>query len=160
MNAMLTIREAVEADTALILEFIRKLADYERLSDAVAATEESLRRSMFGERRHAEALLAEWDGRAAGMALFFHTYSTFRGRPDLWLEDLFVEPVHRGRGIGTALLARLARVARERGCGAVEWNVLNWNEPAIGFYRRIGATPVEGWTTYRLTGTALEELAR
>lgn len=156
----LTIREGVESDTPVIFDFIRKLAEYERLLHAVVATEEAVRETMFGQRRYAEALLAEWEGRPAGMALFFHTYSTFRARPGIWLEDLFVEPVFRGRGIGKALLVRLAGVAVDRGCARVDWNVLNWNEPAIGFYRRIGATPLDAWTTYRLTGTALEELAR
>jgi GNAT superfamily N-acetyltransferase len=152
------IRPATEADVPLILTFIRELADYERLSHEVAATEEALRDSLFGERRFAEVLIGYRDGRPAGFALFFHSFSTFLGKPGMYLEDLYVRPEFRGAGIGRALLVHLARLARERGCGRLEWSVLDWNEPAIGFYKGIGASPVSGWTLYRVTGEALEAL--
>ena len=154
----LVIRPATEADVPLILTFIRELADYERLSHEVAATEEALRDSLFGERRFAEVLIGYRDGRPAGFALFFHSFSTFLGKPGMYLEDLYVRPEFRGAGIGRALLVHLARLARERGCGRLEWSVLDWNEPAIGFYKGIGASPVGGWTLYRVTGEALEAL--
>jgi len=153
------IRPATGADVSLILTLIRELADYERLSHEVVATEEALRDSLFGERRFAEVLLGYRDGRPAGFALFFHSFSTFLGKPGIYLEDLYVRPEFRGAGIGRAMLVHLARLARERGCGRLEWSVLDWNEPAIGFYRGIGASPVSGWTLYRLTGEALEALA-
>ncbi len=143
----------------LILSFIRKLADYERLTHEVVATEEALRDSLFGERRFAEVLLGYGGRSPAGFALFFHNYSTFLGKPGIYLEDLYVEPEFRGGGLGRALLVHLARLARERGCGRLEWSVLDWNEPAIGFYRGLGASPVGGWTLYRLSGEALEDLA-
>jgi GNAT superfamily N-acetyltransferase len=152
------IRPAEEADTGLLLGLIRQLAEYERLLDAVVADEETLRRTLFAERR-AEALVAEVDGEAAGFALFFHNYSTFLARPGLYLEDLFVLPAMRGRGIGRALLARLAAIALERGCGRMEWAVLDWNESAIGFYRALGAAPLADWTVFRLTGEPLARLA-
>jgi GNAT superfamily N-acetyltransferase len=155
----LEIRPATEVDVPLILSFIRELANYERLSHEVVATEEALRDSLFGERRFAEVLLGYGGGSPAGFALFFHTFSTFLGKPGIYLEDLYVKPEFRGAGIGRALLVHLARLARERGCGRLEWSVLDWNEPAIGFYKGIGASPVSGWTVYRLTGEALEELA-
>ena len=155
----LAIRAAVEEDAPLILRLIKELAEYEKLSHEVVATEDSLRRSLFGERRFAEALIGEVEGESAGFALFFHNFSTFLGKPGIYLEDLHVRPQFRGSGLGRALLVYLARVARERGCGRLEWSVLNWNEPAIGFYGRIGAAPVSGWTAYRLTGDALEGLA-
>lgn len=156
----LTIRPAVAADTPLILQFIRDLSVYERMEDEVEADGELLRRSLFGERPAAEVLIAELDGRPAGFALFFHNFSTFVGRPGLYLEDLFVAPELRGRGIGRCLLARLAAIAVERGCGRFEWSVLDWNEPAIRFYVGLGAKPMDGWTVYRMTGDALERLAR
>ena len=124
----------------------------------MVATEEALREHLFGERPVAEVVLAE-DGDPAGFALFFHSFSTFLGRPGIYLEDLYVRPEFRGRGVGRALLVHLARLAKERGCGRLEWSVLDWNEPAIGFYGRIGASPVDGWTVYRVTGEALEGLA-
>jgi len=155
----LVIRPATEADVPLILSFIRELAEYERLSHEVVATEEALRNSLFGERRFAEVLLDYRGGRLAGFALFFHTFSTFLGKPGIYLEDLYVRPEFRGAGVGRALLVHLAKLARERGCGRLEWSVLDWNEPAIGFYRGIGASPVSGWTVYRVSGEALEELA-
>ena len=156
----LEIRPATEADVPLILTFIRELADYERLSHEVVVTEEALRESLFGESRFAEVLLGYGGASPAAFALFFHNYSTFLGKPGIYLEDLYVKPEFRGAGIGKALLVHLAKRARERGCGRLEWSVLDWNEPAIGFYRGIGASPVGGWTVYRLSGEALEELAR
>ncbi len=149
------IRPATAADAAAIARLIRALAEYEHLSHAVTMDEERLREHLFGPRPFAETLLAEDGGQVVGYALFFPTYSTFRGRPGLYLEDLFVEPAHRGKGHGKALLAAVARLAVERGCGRLEWSVLNWNEPAIRFYRSVGAAPVDGWTAYRLAGEAL-----
>ena len=155
----LEIRPATEADVPLILSFIREFADYERLSHEVVATEEALLDSLFGERRMAEVVLAYKGGLPAAFAVFFHTFSTFLGRPGIYLEDLYVRPEFRGAGIGRALLVHLAKLARERGCGRLEWLVLDWNEPAIRFYKSIGASPVSGLTVYRVTGEALEELA-
>lgn len=170
------IRAATAADAPVILDFIRALADYERLLHEVVATEERVRTTLFGERPAAEVLLAEvprgigpeegggpqagggWD--AAGFALFFPTYSTFLALPGIHLEDLFVRPEHRGRGVGRALLGRLAALVLERGWGRLEWAVLDWNEPAIGFYRALGARALDDWTTFRVTGEALEALAR
>lgn len=154
------IRTAVEQDVPLILEFIKGLAVYERLADRVVANEESLRQTLFGNPRFAEVLIAEDNGEPLGFALFFHNYSTFLARPGLYLEDLFVREDARGRGVGKALLARLAQIAVERGCGRLEWAVLDWNAPAIGFYKNLGAVPQDDWTTFRLTGEALESLAR
>jgi GNAT superfamily N-acetyltransferase len=154
------IREATEADVPLILQFIRDLAEYERLADRVTATEEQIRRTLFGNPRFAEVLIAEEDGAPAGFALFFHNYSTFLGQPGIYLEDLFVREEMRGRGIGKALLARLARIARERGCGRVEWAVLDWNAPSIAFYRSIGAISLDDWMIMRLTGDEMEAMAR
>ena len=157
--ADLHIDSASLADVPAILGLIRELAEYERLSHEVVATEEGIRESLFGERPRAEALLARVEGQVAGFALFFHNYSTFLARPGLYLEDLFVRPHFRGRGIGRALLARLACIAVERGCGRFEWAVLDWNADAIGFYESLGAQRRDEWTVYRLTGDALEKLA-
>ena len=159
MDDSLRIEPASEAQVPLILEFIRGLAEYEKLSDEVVATEASLRQSLFGPRPDAEVVIAYADDEPAGFALFFHNYSTFLGRRGLYLEDLFVKPAFRGRGVGRALLQHLARVAVERGCGRFEWWVLDWNEPAIRFYQSLGARPMGDWTVYRLTGPALEALA-
>ena len=156
---MILVREASAADVALILSFIRELAEYERLSHEVVATEDGVRESLFGERPYAEVLIAEHDGSPAGFALFFHNYSTFLGRPGIYLEDLYVRPEFRGAGIGKKLLVRLARLARSRGCGRLEWWVLDWNEPSIGFYEKLGAVPMDDWTVYRVSGPALEDLA-
>ena len=153
------VRSASTEDVPLILSFINELAEYERLSHEVVATEEMLREHLFGERPVAEVLIAEHGGETAGFALFFHNFSTFLGKPGIYLEDLYVRPEFRRAGIGRALLVHLANVARERGCGRLEWSVLDWNEAAIGFYRGIGASPVSGWTVYRVTGEALEGLA-
>ena len=155
----LTIRSATAADVGVILEFIVGLAVYERLENEVVASEAGLREALFGARPDAEVLIAEWDGAPAGFALFFHNFSTFLGRRGLYLEDLFVQPAYRGRGVGRALLARLAATAVERGCGRFEWSVLDWNESAIGFYESLGARPQSDWTVYRVTGDALHRLA-
>ena len=152
------IRVATENDVPLILAFIEELAEYERLSHEVVATEEALREHLFGERPVAEVVVAEEGGDPAGFALFFHSFSTFLGQPSIYLEDLYVRPEFRDKGIGRALLVHLARLAKERGCGRLEWSVLDWNEPAIGFYAGIGASPVGGWTVYRVTGEALKDL--
>jgi GNAT superfamily N-acetyltransferase len=153
------IRPATAADTPAIARLIRALADYERLSHAVTFDEARLREHLFGPRPFAEVLLAEEAGAVVGFALFFHNYSTFVGRPGIYLEDLFVDPQHRGKGHGKALLRALARLAVERGCGPLEWAVLNWNEPAIRFYRALGAVPMNDWTGYRLAGDALATVA-
>lgn len=152
-------REASGKDVPLLLSFIRELAEYEELSREVVATEDGLRESLFGGRRYAEVLIAEHEGAPAGFALFFHSFSTFLGKPGLYLEDLYVKPAFRGAGIGKRLLAHLARLAKERGCGRLEWWVLDWNEPAIRFYRAVGAEPMDDWTVYRVSGAALETLA-
>jgi GNAT superfamily N-acetyltransferase len=154
------IRCATEGDVPLILTLIRELAEYERLAHEVVATEEDLKASLFGARPYAEVLIAEADGTPVGFALFFHNYSTFLARPGIYLEDLYVREQHRGRGLGRAMLARLAALAVKRGCGRLEWWVLDWNEPSIGFYESLGAIPMDDWTVYRLTGDALRELAR
>jgi GNAT superfamily N-acetyltransferase len=153
------IRTANESDVVLILGFIRDLARYEKLEDRVVATEESLRSTLFGNPRFAEVLIAEEDESPAGFALFFHNYSTFLGRPGIYLEDLFVNPDRRGRGYGKAFFRYLARIAKERDCGRVEWAVLNWNTPAIDFYNSLGAVPLEDWIVFRLIGEPLEQLA-
>ena len=153
------IRPATDSDVTTICRLIRGLAEYERLAHAVVLSEENVRQHLFGERRYCEVLLAEDDGRTVGFALFFHNYSTFLGKPGIYLEDLFVEPDYRGRGHGKALLRALARLAAERGCGRLEWSVLNWNEPAIRFYEALGAVPMKEWTVFRLAGDALTKLA-
>jgi GNAT superfamily N-acetyltransferase len=157
--SVLRIRAAQPGDVPLVLDFIRRLAEYEKLAHEVVATEAELRRWLFGERPYAEVVIAEQDGSPAGFALFFHNFSTFLGRPGLYLEDLFVAPEHRGHGIGRALLAHLARLAVERGCGRLEWWVLDWNEDAIRFYRSLGAVPMDDWTVFRVAGEALHTLA-
>lgn len=153
------IRPATPADVPTIARLIRELADYEKLAHAVVLNEADLSAHLFGERRYAEVLLAEEGGAVVGFALFFHNYSTFRGRPGIYLEDLFVEPSQRGKGLGKALLVALAKVAVERGCARVEWSVLNWNTPSIEFYKALGAKPMDEWTVYRLTDEALTKLA-
>lgn len=155
----MTLRPATAADVPQILAFIRGLAEYERLLHEVVATEDGLRQALFGPRPYAEVVLAEDAGVPVGFALFFHTFSTFLGQPGIYLEDLFVIPEARGRGVGKALLAELARLAIARGCGRVEWAVLDWNAPAIGFYDSLGARPNEEWNVYRLTGAPLAALA-
>jgi GNAT superfamily N-acetyltransferase len=154
-----SIRPATEQDVPLILSFIRQLADYERLLHEAIMTQETLRESLFGARRYAEVLLGYTGEKPVAFAVFFHNFSTFRGRPGLYLEDLFVIPEMRGRGFGRALLVELARIAVERKCGRFEWAVLDWNESAIGFYKKLGAVAMDEWTTFRVTGEALERLA-
>jgi GNAT superfamily N-acetyltransferase len=154
------IRAATADDCDTIANLIRDLAVYEKLADAAVATPDDIRRGLFGDRVYAEALLVEEAGEAVGFALYFFNFSTFRGQPGIYLEDLFVKSAHRGRGLGKALLARLARIAIDRGCGRFEWAVLDWNEPSIGFYKSLGARPMEDWTVYRVDGEALSQLAR
>lgn len=149
------IRFATVADVSAILGLICELAEYERLLDQMIADEASLRRALFGERPYVEALVASVAGETVGFALFFHNFSTFLGKPGMYLEDLFVRPAYRGQGIGKALLTRVAQIAVERDCGRMEWSVLNWNEPSIRFYESLGAKPMSDWTTYRLTGESL-----
>lgn len=152
------IREARPADVPDVLRLIRELAAYEKEPDAVETTEDDLQRWLFGEDAVASVLLAEVGGRPVGMALWYRSFSTWTGQPGVYLEDLFVEPEHRGSGLGKALLVSLARVAVDRGYRRVEWVVLNWNEPSIAFYESLGARPLDEWTTYRLTGDALDRL--
>lgn len=153
------LRPARPADVPSIVGLIRALAEYEKLLPECHADADALGRHLFGPKAYAEVVLAEIDGDAAGFALFFHNYSTFLTKPGLYLEDLFVRPEYRGLGVGRALLARLAGLAVERGCGRLEWSVLRWNEPAIGFYLKLGAVPMEEWQVYRLAGDALARLA-
>ena len=155
----LMIRPATVADVPIILELIRALATYERAPDEVVATEEGLAEVLFNNKPAAEVLLAFENDRAVGFALFFHNFSTWLGRPGLYLEDLFVRPEDRGKGYGRALLVRLAKIARDRGCGRMEWAVLDWNEPAIKFYQALGAQPMHEWTVFRLTRDEIARLA-
>ncbi|AUX20516.1 N-acetyltransferase GCN5 [Sorangium cellulosum] len=154
------IRAATAADMPTIARLIRMLAEYEKLAHEVVFDERELEAQLFGPRPAAEVVLAESEGTVVGFALFFQTFSTFLGKPGIHLEDLFVLPEHRGAGHGKALLVHLAKLAVQRGFGRFEWSVLDWNEPAIGFYRKLGATPMDQWTVYRLTGEALAQLAR
>ncbi len=156
---MIAIRRAEAHEVPLILQFIRDLAQYEKLSHEVVVTEASLRETLFGPRPYAEVVFACLDDEPVGFALFFHNYSTFLGQPGIFLEDLFVRPSARGHGVGKVLLQWLARTAVERKCGRLEWNVLDWNAPAIGFYQKLGARPLNEWTTYRVTGAELQALA-
>ena len=151
-------RYAGKEDSALILDFIRQLAAYERMSDQVIATEELLREWIF-EKQKAEILFVLADGKEVGFALFFNNFSTFLGRAGIYLEDLFVLPEYRGRGYGKALLSKLAQITLERGCGRLEWSCLDWNKPSIDFYKSMGAAAMEDWTTYRLTGSTLRKAA-
>jgi GNAT superfamily N-acetyltransferase len=153
------IRSATETDVPVILGLIRDLATYERAPDAVVATESGLREVLFGAKPSAEVLLALEASEPVGFAVYFHNFSTWLGRPGLYLEDLFVRPEMRGKGYGRALLERLARIAKERGCGRMEWAVLDWNEPAIQFYRKLGAQPMDEWTVFRLTDEGIAKLA-
>jgi len=156
---MFTIREACEADVPAIGQLVRQLAEYERLGHEAVASDATLRETLFGPRRYAEVLIGEMGDAVAGFALFFHNYSTFLGKPGIYVEDVFVRPAYRGRGLGTAFFRRIARLAVDRGCGRMEWAVLDWNEPALNFYRKIGATPLSDWTTQRLVGDGLHRLA-
>lgn len=153
------IEKGLEEDVPVILEMIRGLAEYEKLAHVCVATEDKLRETLFGPKPFAETLLVWEEGRCSGFALYFMNYSTFLAQPGIYLEDLFVKPAARGRGIGKALLAKLAQIATERGCGRMEWSVLDWNEPSIRFYKSLGAVPLDEWTGYRLAGDALERLA-
>jgi GNAT superfamily N-acetyltransferase len=153
----ITFRPAEEKDTALLLRFIRALADYEHMLDDVVATETLLHDWLF-ERKVAEAFFAVEDGAEVGFALYFHNFSTFLGRGGIYLEDLFVLPEHRGKGYGKAILKHLAQIARERGCGRLEWACLDWNKPSIDFYLSLGAKPMDEWTVYRVSGDALSQL--
>ena len=153
------IRAATKADVPVILSFIKKLADYERLSHEVVATEETLRETLFGRRRTAEVAIGYFKRKAVGFVIFFHNFSTFLGRPGIYIEDLFVEEEFRRRGFGGALLRYVARLAKERQCGRLEWSVLDWNEPAVKFYQKLGAVPMSEWTVFRLTGENLTRLA-
>ena len=152
------IRPAVPADLSIIAQLIRELAEYERLADKVVLDESRLGEHLFGRRPYAEVLLAEDGGAVVGLALFFHNYSTFGGRPGIYLEDLFVRPEARGKGLGKGLLLTLAKLAVERDCCKVEWSVLNWNEPSIRFYESLGAKPQDEWTVYRLDAAAITKL--
>ena len=158
-SPLLSIRPATIDDVPLIRALIAELAEYERLADAAVATDADLRAQLFGVAPAAEVLIGEVDGEPAGFALFFHNFSTFLGKRGLYLEDLFVRPSARGVGLGKHLMAALARIAVQRDCGRFEWSVLDWNAPAIGFYRRIGATGMDEWTVQRLEGEALHALA-
>jgi GNAT superfamily N-acetyltransferase len=157
---MVSLRSATAADVPQILAYIQGLADYEKLTHACVATEDSLRQTLFGPRPYAEVILGEYDGEPAGFALFFHNYSTFRAAPGIYLEDLYVLPERRGHGVGKALLKQLAKLAVERGCARLEWSVLDWNAPAIAFYKSLGAEPQDEWTIFRVTGDALSTLAK
>jgi GNAT superfamily N-acetyltransferase len=159
MSDTVTIRPAAEHELPLVLGFVRELAVYEHLEHEVVATEEDLRRALFGSPRYAEVVFACVAGEPVGFALFFHNFSTFLGRPGIYLEDLFVRPAARGRGIGKRLLTWLAATALERGCGRLEWAVLDWNEPSIRFYESLGAEPKDEWRIFRLTDPALTRLA-
>ena len=158
MECTLTFRSAERKDVPLILEFIRALAEYEHMADQVVADEATLEEWLF-DRRKAEVIFAVLEGKEVGFALFFHNFSTFLGRAGLYLEDLFVLPEYRGRGVGRAILRRLAALAVERRCGRLEWWCLDWNEPSIAFYRSLGAEPMSDWTVYRLAGDTLRNLA-
>ena len=153
------IRPATPADVPIILELIRDLATYERAPSEVTATEERLLQVLFGEKPVAEVLLASEGEEPVGFAVFFHNFSTWLGRPGLYLEDLFIRPEHRGKGYGRALLVDLAKIARDRGCGRMEWAVLDWNEPAIEFYKKLGARPLDDWKIFRLAGEGIARLA-
>lgn len=159
METKLTIKNAEEKDAGVILEFIRALADYEKMSGDVVADEQLLKENMF-RKKYAECIIAYLGDRPVGFALYFHNFSTFLGKPGLYLEDLFVKPEHRGKGIGKSLLRHLAKIAKQRDCGRFEWWVLDWNTPSIEFYKKLGAKPMDEWTVFRVAGNALDELAK
>ena len=152
------VRPGTRADVPLIYKLIQELAEYEKLSLEVTGSEEHLEDALFGPRPHAEVMIGLVDDEPAGFALFFHNFSTFLARPGMYLEDLFVRPAHRGKGLGRALLLRVAKLAQERNCGRFEWSVLDWNQSAIDFYKSVGAVPMNDWTIFRLTGEALKRL--
>ena len=153
-----TLRPAAPEDSALLLTLIKELAEYEKMAHDVVATEEGIRSSLFSDHRNAEALIAEFEGAPVGFAIFFHNFSTFLARRGLYLEDLYIKPAMRSRGFGKAILKVLARIAVERGCGRMEWAVLDWNESAIKFYKSLGAEAMDEWTVFRLSGNALKRL--
>ena len=153
------LRNATKADAPLLLRFVTALAEYEKLAHEVVATEADFARGLFAAPCRAEALVAEWDGAPVGFAIWYYSFSTFQGRPGLYLEDVFVKPAHRNKGIGRAIFGDLARRALAAGCGRMEWSVLDWNAPSIAFYRSLGAQPRQGWTLQQLTGPALDALA-
>lgn len=155
----LTIREGTENDISLILSFIRELAEYEKLLHEVVTDESTLKESLFGKRNVAEVIIGEWNEKPVSFAIYFHNFSTFLGKPGLYLEDLYVTPEFRGKGIGKVMLSYLAQIAIDRNCGRFEWWVLDWNTPALNFYRSIGAVSMDEWTVQRVTGKALEDLA-
>lgn len=159
MTDSFKIRQARIEDVSLILSFIKELAEYEKLSHEVVATEDLLRETLFGEKAQAEVIFGTLNEQPASFALYFHNFSTFLGRPGIYLEDLFVKPEFRGKGLGQKMLTYLAHLAKQRKCGRLEWWVLDWNETAIGFYKRLGAQAMDEWTVYRVTGKALDELA-
>ena len=159
MNNNFKIRQANIDDVTLILSFIKELAEYEQLLSEVVATEEILRETLFGAKSHAEVIFGELDNEPISFALYFHNFSTFLGKPGIYLEDLFVRPEARGQGIGQKMLAYLAHLTKERNCGRLEWWVLDWNETAIHFYKKLGAKPMDEWTVHRVTGDALNQLA-
>ncbi|WP_240222021.1 GNAT family N-acetyltransferase [Rheinheimera hassiensis] len=159
MSDKISLRLATPQDVPVILTFIQGLAEYERLSDQVVATEEKLQQTLFGHKAYAEVVIAEYDNKAAGFALFFHNYSTFLAKPGIYLEDLFVSPEYRGKGLGRVLLSYLAQLAIDRDCGRLEWSVLDWNQPAIDFYQAQGASMLHDWRINRVTGASLQQLA-
>jgi GNAT superfamily N-acetyltransferase len=159
MIADFEIRAAAVDDVPVIFSFIKKLADYEKLAHEVVATEQSLRETLFGARKTAEVAIGYFEKKPVGLVLFFHNYSTFLGKPGLYIEDLFVDESYRRRGFGAALLGHVARLAIERNCGRLEWSVLDWNQPAIDFYKKLGAVPMSDWTVFRVTGRKLATLA-
>ncbi len=159
MSSNPTFRNAVRGDAALILQFVKQLAEYEKMLDDVVADETTLEEWIF-DKQKAEVIFVMEDGREVGFALFFHNFSTFLGRAGIYLEDLFVQPEHRGKGYGKALLKKLAAIAVERGCGRLEWSCLDWNKPSIDFYLSLGAAPMSDWTVYRVTGNTLKQLAK
>lgn len=154
-----TIRSATIEDTALILRFIQELADYEKLLHEVVADETTLKQNLFGDTPHAKVIIGEYQGKPVSFALYFHNFSTFLGRPGIYLEDLYVQPDMRGKGLGKILLGYLASLAKELNCGRLDWWVLDWNKPAIDFYQSLGAQPMDEWTVNRVTGEALDKLA-
>lgn len=157
-NNTLKIRNATKEDVPLIVQFIKEIADYEKLSHEVIATESIVFESLFGKEKSAEVVIGEFENKPVGYAIFFHNFSTFLGRKGLYLEDLFVRPEYRGKGFGKKLLLHLVKIAKERNCGRMEWSVLNWNTPAIEFYQSLGAKPMDGWTVYRLDSDTISKL--
>lgn len=159
VSTKLNIRIAEEKDAELIFHLISELAEYEKMSNEMVTDVDTLQESLFGERQFAETIIAEYEGSPVGFALFFHNFSTFVGRPGIYLEDLFVKPDYRGKGIGAALFTTVAKLAEERNCGRMEWSVLDWNEPAINFYKKLGAVAMKEWSTYRLDEKTLESIS-